>query len=333
MTQQALQELGSMFESQSKYTWDRLRYAHKSLMDPGQSGLVQFGEETITNVFLMDLYVRGSTVALFEQMSKPKESKSGTDFELWVGSQRLGWFRFAVQAKKLDLKTMRYPDLNHPNSNGRQPKLLERYARNNAACSLYCLYNFTEDVDQYQHWHCCDDTKDDTTELGCTVTTLSNIRDAIKTRGAKNFRCIHRRTDTLPLRCLVACPKVKDSLEAKRLGATVSQKPFESSPLFNPDHCYHSTLPRGLSDPGDAVISESSHGGRLVSIRLDSDARISAELTRVSQDVIEDFNERYSVESGTPKAASIIDIESQPVEDSDSDNGARRGRSLDTKEQ
>ena len=166
MTQQSLQELGSIFESQSKYTWERLSYAYKSLMGPGQSGPVQFGEETITNIFMMDLYVRGSTVALFEQMSKARESMSGTDFELWVGSQRLGWFRFAVQAKKLDLKTKRYADLNHENSNGRQPKLLENYARNNGACPVYCLYNFTENVDKYEHWHCCDDTKGDATELG-----------------------------------------------------------------------------------------------------------------------------------------------------------------------
>ena len=322
MTQQALRELGRMFESQSKYTWERLNYAHRSLMDPGQSGQVQFGEETITNVFLMDLYVRGSTVALFEQTSKPKESKSGTDFELWVGSQRLGWFRFAVQAKKLDLKTMRYPDLNHPNSNGRQPKLLERYAMTNGACPVYCLYNFTEDVDQDQHWHCCDDTKDDTTELGCSVTTLSNIKDAIRTYGAKNFGWIHCRTSTLPLRCLVACPKVQKSLEAKQKGEPLRQPPLELSPLFDPDHCYHSTLPRGLSDPADAVISENNHGGRLVSIRLDSDARISAELTRVPQNVIDDFNERYSLESGTPKAASVIDIEDQLVEDTDAEDRA-----------
>ena len=317
MTQQALKELGSMFEIQSKYTWNRLSYAHKSLMDPWRSGSVQFGEETITNIFLMDLYVRGSTVALFEQMSKPKESKSGTDFELWVGSQRLGWFRFAVQAKKLDLRTGRYLDLNHPNSIGRQPVLLEQYAMTNGACPVYCLYNFTEDVDQYQHWHCCDDTKDDTTELGCSVTTLSNIKHAISTRRAKNFGSIHSRPNTLPLRCLVACHKVQKSLEAKRKGEPLRRPPFELSPLFNADHCYHSTLPRGLSDPGDAVIRESSHGGRLVSIRLDSEARMSAELTRVPQDVVDDFNERYSSESGTPKAASVIDIESQRVEDSD----------------
>ena len=71
MTQQAPQDLdtlGQMFERQSRLTWERLSYAYKSLMDPRLSGPLQFGEETITNIFMMDLYVRGSTVARFEQM-------------------------------------------------------------------------------------------------------------------------------------------------------------------------------------------------------------------------------------------------------------------------
>ncbi|MCY4528820.1 MAG: hypothetical protein OXD46_07335 [Chloroflexi bacterium] len=281
---------------------------------------MQFGEETITNLFMMDLYVQGSTVVLFEQTSKKKESRSGTDFELWVGSQRLGWFRFAVQAKKLNLRTGRYDDLNHKNSIGRQPKLLEQYAMSNMACPVYCLYNFTERVDRNDHWHCCDDTKNDLTELGCSMTSLWTIQQAITTPRGKNFRWIHRWKNTLPLRCLVACPKVQRSLEAKREGAMLSTMAFESSPLFTPDHCYYRRLPRGLSDPGDAVISENRHGGRLVSIRLDSEDRMSPELTRVPREIIDDFNERYSAESGPPRAASVIDIESQPVEDSDADH-------------
>ena len=321
MTQQSLQDLGTRFENQSKFTWERLGYAYRSIMDAGQSGPLQFGEETITNIFMMDLYVQGSTVTLFEQTSKKKESRSGTDFELWVGSERLGWFRFAVQAKKLNLRTGRYDDLNHKNSIGRQPKLLERYAMSNRACPVYCLYNFTEEVDQDELWHCCDDAKDDMTELGCSMTPLSNIQRAITTHGGKNFRWIHRWKNALPLRCLVACPKVQKSLEAKREGAILSTMAFESSPLFNPDHCYHQTLPRGLSDPGGAVIGESKHGGRLVSIRLDSEDRMSPALTRASRAVIDDFNERYSAESGPPKAASVIDIESQQIEDSDVDHG------------
>ena len=126
MTQQSLQNLGQRFENHSISTWERLGYAYRSIMDPGQSAPLQFGEETITNIFMMDLYVQGSTVALFEQTSKKKESRSGTDFELWVGSRRLGWFRFAVQAKKLNLRTGRYDALNHKNSIGWQPELLEQ---------------------------------------------------------------------------------------------------------------------------------------------------------------------------------------------------------------
>ena len=185
------------------------------------------------------------------------------------------------------------------------------------ACPVYCLYNFTEIVDRSDHWHCCDDTKNDLTELGCSMTTLSVIQQAIEKRGRKNFRWIHSQRNTLPLRCLVACPKVQNSLEAMREEAKLIERPL----LFNPEHCYSPMLPRMFSDPGDAVIGENEHGGRLISIRLDSEGRISPVLTRASREVIDDLSERYSAESGPPRAASVIDIESQPIDDSDADRG------------
>ena len=52
--------------------------------------------------------------------------------------------RFAIQAKKLDLRTDRYSSFTQGNTNGPQIKLLEEYARLNRAAPLYCLYNHTD---------------------------------------------------------------------------------------------------------------------------------------------------------------------------------------------
>ena len=70
----------------------------------------------------------------------------GTDFELWLGSELLGWFRFAIQAKKLDLRTDKYASLAQRNVNGPQIDLLEQYARRKGAAALYCLYNQTDNA-------------------------------------------------------------------------------------------------------------------------------------------------------------------------------------------
>ena len=86
-------ELGELFSYQSRGLWERLGYVRESMKSRGVLGPVRFGEETITDLLMMDLFVQGSTVALFEQTSKPDEAMWGTDFELWLGSDQLGWFR------------------------------------------------------------------------------------------------------------------------------------------------------------------------------------------------------------------------------------------------
>ena len=145
---------------------------------------------------------RDAVVLHFKQTSRRDEAISGIDFELWIGSENKGWFRFAIQAKKLDVKTGRYSSLTHKNSNGKQIELLEDYARVKRAAPIYCLYNHTADAAESEHWHCCTGPAD-LKELGCTVTPSINIGKAIGERGGKNFNSIHKNKNTIPLKCLV----------------------------------------------------------------------------------------------------------------------------------
>ena len=137
MSIRSFSEIGELFSNQSTGLWERLGYVRESIKSRGVLGPVRFGEETITDLLMMDLYVQGSTLALFSQTSKPDESMWGTDFELWLGSGRLGWFRFAIQAKKLDLRNDRYASLTQSNANGLQIDILERYAQRKRAAPLY----------------------------------------------------------------------------------------------------------------------------------------------------------------------------------------------------
>ena len=111
MARRTFSELGTLFANQSTSIWQRLGYVRESYTSRGVLGPVRFGEETITDLLMMDLYLQGSTLAHFQQTSKPDEAMWGTDFELWLGSEGKGWFRFAIQAKKLDLRTNRYSSL------------------------------------------------------------------------------------------------------------------------------------------------------------------------------------------------------------------------------
>ena len=301
-------ELGTLFANQSTGIWERLGYVRESYTSRGVLGPVRFGEETITDLLMMDLYVQGSRLAHFQQTSKPDEAMWGTDFELWLGSERKGWFRFAIQAKKLDLRTDRYASLTQGNLNGQQIDLLEKYAQLNSAAPLYCLYNHSDSADEFEDWHCCTGPTD-LKELGCTVTPSSNIRTAIDEWAGKNFKSIHKNNSTLPWKCLVSCPMVWYSLEVMSGG--ISDGPILGvPPLFNPESCYHETAPMVLRrDSGAVVVRENDLGGSLISIRVDGGREIDRSVGRFESTARGDFRERYHPDSGLPKAAAVIEVQ------------------------
>ena len=308
MSIRTFSELGELFSNQSTSLWERLGYVRESIKSRGVLGPVRFGEETITDLLLMDLFVQGSTVALFSQTSKPDEAMWGTDFELWLGSDRLGWFRFAIQAKKLDLRTDRYASLTQSNVNGPQIDLLERYAQRNGAAPLYCLYNHTDGADELSHWHCCTGPAN-LKQLGCSVTPSSNIRKAIGQWKGKNFKSIHRRKDTLPWKCLVSCPKVWYLLQAKS-GKEFQAPIIQETPLFDPDSCYHETLPMVLRmEDQPAVVRRSERGGSLISMPLDAEQEIDRASDSFGPEARADFRERYDRETGAPKSAAVIEVQ------------------------
>ena len=297
---QGFQNLGKMFEDQARYTWQRLGFVRESYTSRGVLGPVRFGEETITDLMMMDMYERGSTIALFEQTSRRSESRSGTDFEFWLGSEHLGWFRFAIQAKKLDARTGRYSSLTQWNDYGKQIDLLENYAKANRAASLYCLYGYEEQATEREHWHCCTGCPD-VQELGCAVTPSLNIREAINTTGAKNFKSIHGKKNTFPWRCLASCPKIQDSLEAKSKGDT--PRPL---PLFDPNSCYHRELPRYLMGEVGSIRRESENGGALIAVPRSLYQVVPDRELNSSRDSRQQFAERYIRENGVPSAAGVL---------------------------
>lgn len=169
---------------------------------------VSQGEETITDNLL--LYLIRQDLSELKVIKTPKhlEPMMGTDWEWWIGNPAQGFKRYALQAKKLDPETHRYMKLKHKVAVGGveelQHEVLERYAEHNDAIPLYVLYNFIELDDYKPYWQCHEPL--DHVQLGATVTSLENIKNAISKRGERSFERIHLQPGSLPLRCLPGCP-------------------------------------------------------------------------------------------------------------------------------
>jgi hypothetical protein len=190
--------LVSVLESLAADTWERLRDAQE--LD------VRFGEETVTDLVLLELKRKRHPGLLVLQTNKFVESTQGTDWELWFGSDSQGWLRLAVQAKRLNVSTGRYAALAHETGGQQQIDVLERFAKANGAVPLYCLFNFTEMAD-LATWHCCQTPVQ--SQLGCTLAPSSVIREALENRGHRTFQSIHTDRRTRPWRCLAKCSRFK----------------------------------------------------------------------------------------------------------------------------
>lgn len=298
---QNLSKLRDLFVEQSTDISKRLGYVRESYHSGVDWGSMRLGEEAITNLLLLDLFEQGSRVFHFKQTSRPEESISGVDFELWIGSRIKGWLRFAIQAKKIDVKTKtgRYSSLKHETPSGEQQiDLLENYARVNCAAPLYCLYNHTADATEPDHWHCCTEPAD-LKELGCTVTPSRNISKAIDEWGGRNFTSIHKNEGSLPLKCLLCPKRIWDLFDDIPENECMEQA-VEMPDLFNPSSYYHKTLSRALLENLEADIENERGGSRTF---LPADAYLDAE------DAMAGSNLRNRRGVGRPKAVAVIDID------------------------
>ncbi|MBD1890486.1 DUF6615 family protein [Coleofasciculus sp. FACHB-SPT9] len=194
-----------IFEQLAKAVWERIQL--------GENLGCRQGEETITDINILDLKRAGICEVSIPKINKATESETGIDWEWWIGSDQKGWWRYAVQAKKIQTKKGNkdqiYSKLRH--KVGKSPTsqfqidILETYAQGHNCIPLYCLYNFIDDNNLQQYWRCCNLTYDKF-QFGCTVVPIDVIRKALNTRGKKTFQSVHSHKSALPWRCLVTCP-------------------------------------------------------------------------------------------------------------------------------
>ena len=188
-------------EKIAKDTWERIKQSRSWDVQ------VRIGEETLTDLLVLDFIRLMKSRAKVFQSTKTQESKQGTDLEIRIHAGGNRADVFAVQAKKL-YRSKRYDHLKArvKSSDSFQIDILERYSRSVGAIPLYLLYNYVDRDEIQPYWHCCQCP--DERQLGCTLVPSWNIRRAISMRGHRNFDSIHTSScAALPWRCLFNCPQ------------------------------------------------------------------------------------------------------------------------------
>ncbi len=239
---------GKLFEELAQATWHRLA--------DGERFKIRQGETAITDHLLLELARIQHPGIRIVKTPQDQEDSKGTDWEWWVGNFVVGWLRYAIQAKRLDLKSGRYPNLGHKVGKVRQVEILERFATTNHAIPLYCFYNSIEFADYAPYWHCHRPL--DPQQLGCSIATLPVVKSALKKRGARNFDWIHTQRHSLPWRCLVRCPAFVSILQPSVSGS--KRQPTEASEFFGVVPRLYPTLPRDLLRVTDFVVPQEIEG-------------------------------------------------------------------------
>ena len=138
--------LRTVLERLAADTWDRIPLVRKLQL--------AFGEETFTDLLLLDLMLRAGQRGRILPSTKPVEAVQGTDWEWWIGSDALGWIPYAIQAKRIAKNGTRYASLTHKLDGTLQIDLLERYAAAQQSFPMYCFYNSVPSPNLKTVWHC-----------------------------------------------------------------------------------------------------------------------------------------------------------------------------------
>lgn len=156
---------------------------------------ILLGEDAITTLLLVNIATRLKSKVVYADR-RPIEAIAGCDFELLIGSSTLGWYRYAIQAKRLSNPSERYYNLDYKVGKAKvsQRLILRKYAARKRAKPLYGFYNYLD------HFPARFGDL-----LGVTIAPLQVVERALSVRGGRNFDWIHRDHDVVPWSVLV-CP-------------------------------------------------------------------------------------------------------------------------------
>lgn len=166
------------------------------------AGLIR-SEETITDDLLLNVQTAHPYEVITYQFNKREEPFTGADWEWWLTDGHL-WYGLLIQAKRLDLKSHKYPQIKKVVGKPGTPQidLLIEQARLKGIDPLYFFYNYSTGSPSAFTWN-CGTTPFDLYQLGCTVAHAAAVNRVLGKGGAGLPRIS---PISYPLRCLVCCP-------------------------------------------------------------------------------------------------------------------------------
>lgn len=182
----------------SIWTWNRLREART--LD------YQLGEESITDFLVLNLKKNGKKKFFIKSFTRHAESLNGADWEWWLTGNSGLWLGMRIQAKIINLKSMRYEHLYHKNSQGYQVDLLINDAAHNGVIPLYCLYT-NWDVRMHRAKPLCPNCKQSIRHYGTSVLSASKVKSFIPHK-VNHINSLY--LDIIPMHCIL-CPKPKNA--------------------------------------------------------------------------------------------------------------------------
>lgn len=136
-------------------TFRELSYQTWSLLSKARAVRSQIGEETLTDLNLLELKLHHSAEVKTRTFTKPAEARSGADWEWWFTGQGQ-WLGFRIQAKVLELDTDTFPHLHYRNSRDYQSNILitSSLSAEIPMIPMYCMYLQRSDIVQ-DHAEAC----------------------------------------------------------------------------------------------------------------------------------------------------------------------------------
>ncbi|OYD87317.1 hypothetical protein CDG77_30070 [Nostoc sp. 'Peltigera membranacea cyanobiont' 213] len=173
------------FRSLSFLTWDMLA--------KGRSVDCQIGEETLTDINILELKIRHSSEIYTRTFSTTQEGSEGADWEWWFTGSSKKWIGFRVQAKVIDFETNSFEHLHYQNKNNPLSQcqiLIQRAVESSSRLiPLYCLYsnwnNSPQFTSRYANYYPVQES------YGCSILSAFAVRYLqSKKRKPANFKVL-----------------------------------------------------------------------------------------------------------------------------------------------
>lgn len=186
------------FRSRALLTWDMLAR--------GRSVDCQIGEETLTDLNIIELKIRHSSEIYSRTFNKTEEGLNGADWEWWFTGSSQKWIGFRVQAKVIDIQKNSFNHLHYKKYKSQlyQCDILikDSLQKSSPLIPLYCLYSNWNNLPhfplKYANYYPIEES------YGCSILSAFAVRYLrSKKKTLTHFKSLLNYIK--PWHCLVCC--------------------------------------------------------------------------------------------------------------------------------